>query len=84
MGRKNQKLRFKMLLTVTSSDYLNKQHYLSLFSLEMEDENQPNLKHPKKIPSATVFRSYFCIKSLENVCTLIPDTPFPYSRHFVS
>ena len=53
MVRKNQKIRFKMLLTATSSDYLNKQHYLSVFSLEMEDENQPNLKHPKKTPSTS-------------------------------
>ena len=50
----------------------------------MEDENQPNLKHPKKTPSAPVLRSYFGIKSLENVCTSIPDTPFPDSRHSVS
>ena len=84
MGRKNQKIRFKMLLTVTCSKYLNKQHCLSVFSLEMEDENQPNLKHPKKTPSAPVLRSYFGIKSLENVCTSIPDTPFPYSRQTVS
>ena len=84
MGRKNQKLRFKMLLTVTSSDHQNKQHYSSVFSLEMEEENQPNLKHPKKTPSAPVLRSYVGIKSLENVCTSIPDTPFLYSRHSVS
>ena len=32
----------------------------------------------------SVLRSYFGIKSLENVCTSIPDTPFPYSRHSVS